>query len=207
MSCTVIGLTGGIASGKSLVSDLFAKLGVPIVDTDKIAHTLTQTGGLAIPAIRAEFGPDSLDAQGALNRSRMRELVFNDITAKTRLEAILHPAIFQLAIQQLAAPLPECAYQILVVPLLLESGNYLSFIDRILVVDCSEAQQIQRAISRGQLDEKMVKKIIAQQTSQAQRLAMADDVIDNHNDIHALHTQVLSLHQHYQRLHRIPTLQ
>ncbi len=207
MSCPVIGLTGGLASGKSLVSDLFAKLGVPIVDTDKIAHTLTQTGGLAIPAIRAEFGPDSLDAQGALDRSRMRELVFNDTTAKARLEAILHPAIFQLAIRQLAAPTPDCAYQILVVPLLLETGNYLSLLDRILVVDCSEAQQIQRAMLRGQLDEKTVENIIAQQASRAQRLAMADDVIDNHDDVHALRTQVLSLHQRYQRLRRIPALQ
>lgn len=201
MSCPVIGLTGGIASGKSLVSDLFAQLGVPIVDTDKIAHTLTQAGGLAIPAIRAEFGPDSLDAQGALDRSHMRELVFNDITAKARLEAILHPAIFQLAVQQLADPPSDSAYQILVVPLLLETRNYLSLIDRILVIDCSQAQQIQRAMSRSQLDEKMVKNIIAQQTSQAQRLTMADDVIDNHGDPDALPTQVLSLHQRYQRLH------
>lgn len=199
MSSAVIGLTGGIASGKSLVSNLFARLGVPVVDTDKIAHTLTQAGGLAIPAIMAEFGSDCIDTQGTLNRPCMRERIFNDITAKTRLEAILHPLIFQSVVQQLAQP-STAAYQILVVPLLFETKHYLPLIDRVLVVDCSEAQQIQRGILRDQLDEGMMNNIISQQASQTERLTIADDLIDNHGDINALRAQVLSLHQRYQQL-------
>ncbi len=192
----VIGLTGGIACGKSQVSTLFAELGVPVIDTDKIAHALTQSGGLAIAEIRQAFGQDSLDAEGALDRTRMRERIFSDPHAKSRLEDILHPLIFQNVMQRIAASATS-PYLILAVPLLFETRTYLPLVDRVLVVDCNESQQIERARARSQLDETMTRRIMAQQVSRKQRLAQADDIINNHTDLQALSLQVLALHERY----------
>lgn len=200
LTCPLVALTGGIASGKSLTSQLFSEHGVRVIDTDIISHTLTQAEGLALPEIVSSFGEQALDTTGALNRTYMRELIFNDLNAKLRLEAILHPLIFQHALAQCAAISEANIYQILVVPLLLETQHYLPYIRRILVIDCPVSLQITRTMQRNHLSQHSAKKIIAQQTSREQRLAAADDVIHNEGDIQCLHTQVAALHQVYMRL-------
>lgn len=191
----IVGLTGGIGSGKSAVADLFASLGVPVVDTDAIAHALTAPGGKAIPAITAAFGPGSIDAHGALDRAAMRRRVFAEPDIKRRLEAILHPMIRAAAdsrLQETTAP-----YSILVVPLLVESGAYKNRVDRVLLVDCDEEVQVARTTARSDLEEMQVRAIMAAQANRATRLAAADDVIDNNGDIAGLRPQVESLHQRY----------
>jgi dephospho-CoA kinase len=194
MSFTV-GLTGGIGSGKSTVAERFAELGVPLVDTDAIAHELTAARGAAIPAIVAAFGREILNADGALDRRRMRELVFADHDAKRRLEAILHPMIRgeSTARCRAASPAP---YVMLVVPLLIEAADYRERVDRTLVVDCDESLQIARVMARG-LGADAVRAIMATQASRAQRLAAADDVIRNDADLAALDEQILPLHRLY----------
>lgn len=191
----VVGLTGGIGSGKSTVARRFEALGASIVDTDAIAHTLTAAGGEAIPALRQAFGDAYITAEGALDRVRMRSLIFADPKAKERLEAILHPRIrtrAEAAIARASGP-----YVVLVVPLLLETGAYANRVDRILVVDCLEAQQIHRTMLRSGLDEATVQAILATQVSRAERLARADDVIDNSGPEEALEPQVEALHRKY----------
>ncbi|WP_333840993.1 dephospho-CoA kinase [Pelomicrobium sp.] len=191
----VVGLTGGIGSGKSTVARHFEALGVSIVDTDAIAHALTGAGGEAIPALRKAFGDAYLTSEGALDRARMRCLVFADPLAKERLQAILHPQIWaraEAAIARSTGP-----YVVLVVPLLLEAGSYADRVDRILVVDCSEEQQIRRTMLRSGLDEAAVRAILAAQVSRAERLSRADDVIDNSGPEEALGPQVEALHRKY----------
>jgi dephospho-CoA kinase len=191
----VVGLTGGIGSGKSTVARHFEALGVSIVDTDAIAHALTGAGGEAIPALRKAFGDAYLTSEGALDRARMRSLVFADPLAKERLQAILHPRIrarAEAAIARSTGP-----YVVLVVPLLLEAGSYADRVDRILVVDCSEEQQIRRTMLRSGLDEAAVRAILAAQVSRAERLSRADDVIDNSGPEEALGPQVEALHRKY----------
>jgi dephospho-CoA kinase len=191
----VIGVTGGIASGKSTVARLFEALGAAVVDTDAIAHELTRPGGEAIEPIRARFGPESITAEGALDRARMRALAFSDPQARRDLEAILHPRIrarAQTLVAQARAP-----YVLLLIPLLAESGGYPGLIDRVLVVDCDEASQIERARRRSGLAEGEVRAIMATQASRAQRLALADDVIDNSGPAPALDEQVRRLHERY----------
>lgn len=191
----VVGLTGGIGSGKSTVARHFEALGVSIVDTDAIAHALTGAGGEAIPALRKAFGDAYLTSEGALDRARMRALVFADPLAKERLQAILHPRIrarAEAAIARSTGP-----YVVLVVPLLLEAGSYADRVDRILVVDCPEEQQIRRTMLRSGLDEAAVRAILAAQVSRAERLSRADDVIDNSGPEEALGPQVEALHRKY----------
>ena len=190
-----VGLTGGIGSGKSTVADLFAERGATIVDTDQIAHSLTAPHGPAMPTIVAEFGAEFADASGALDRARMRSLVFSDPAAKTRLEAILHPRIRQAA--QDAAASASGSYVIFAVPLLVESANWRERVDRILVVDCPEQVQIARVMARNGLPEAQVKAIMASQASRAQRLAAADDVVLNDAGIEALTPQIARLHNLY----------
>ncbi len=173
-----IGLTGGIGSGKSTVAALLVDLGATLVDTDAIAHALTAPGGDAMPALRREFGADVADAEGALDRSRMRELVFADASARLRLEAILHPLIAAEAQQQAAAvPGRVVAFD---VPLLSTSSAWRARCQRILVVDCDEATQVARVRARSGWSEAQVLRVIAQQSSRAERRAIADAVI--HND-------------------------
>ena len=194
----VVGLTGGIGCGKSTVSDLFAKHGAGIVDTDEIAHRLTQSDGAALAAIRATFGADYINAAGAMDRARMRGLVFSDAAAKQRLEKILHPLIFEQAQAQMQQ-LQTKPYLILVVPLLLQSPAFQNLVRRVLVVDCDETTQIARVIARGHLTDAEVRAIITQQTPRAERLRLADDVIHNDTDLSSLAMQVAGLHQRYQK--------
>lgn len=198
MSAYVVGLTGGIGSGKSRVGELFVERGAALVDTDAIAHQLTGPGGAAMPALLAEFGPQVADARGALDRAAMRRRVFADPTRRRRLEAILHPLIRQEADRRCRAA--AAPYVILAVPLLVESGGYRERCQRILVVDCPEELQIARVMARNELDEEAVRAIMAAQATRAERLAVADDVIANDGDFSTLATQVDALHLRYLRL-------
>lgn len=190
-----VGLTGGIGSGKSTVADLFAARGASIVDTDVIAHSLTASGGAAMPAIIAAFGAEFADANGALDRPRMRALVFSDAKAKATLEAILHPRIRAGALA--AAEAATGDYVMYAVPLLVESGTWRDRVSRILAVDCREDVQIARVMARNNLSETQVRAIMAAQASRAERLAAADDVIDNNGGLDALAPQIDRLHAQY----------
>lgn len=190
-----VGLTGGIGSGKSSAADEFAALGAALVDSDAIAHELTRAGGSAIAALRAEFGAEYITAEGALDRARMRTLVFGDATARQRLEGLLHPLIRQQTAARVAAA--HGPYVLLVVPLLLETGAYRELVQRVLVVDCSEATQIARTMARSGLTESEVRAIMTAQLPRAERVALADDVITNEGDRAALREQVRALHERY----------
>lgn len=197
-----VGLTGGIGSGKSLVADMFAARGAAIIDTDLIAHQLTAPGGMAMPAIRAAFGDGFVTPDGAMDRVRMRALVFSDGTAKERLEAILHPLI-RSATEH--AAYEACGtYRIFVVPLLVESGNWSKRVSRVLVVDCPEQLQVERVMLRNRMPEQQVRAIMAAQATREARLAAADDVIVNDGDVAALAPQVERLHALYTRLAAAP---
>ncbi len=194
----VVGLTGGIGSGKSTVASLFVALGAALVDTDALAHALTSPGGDAMPALIEAFGMAAAGPDGALDRAWMRERAFSDPLERARLEAILHPMIraaAERALDRTAAP-----YVLLAVPLLSASGGYRERMDRILVVDCSRERQIARVMRRSGLSRAQVMAIVAVQATREQRLAMADDVIDNDGEEFALAPQVEKLHQQYLRL-------
>jgi dephospho-CoA kinase len=193
----IVGLTGGIGSGKSAVADLFAAQGVAVVDTDAIAHALTTPGGAAMPAIRAEFGDGVVSPDGALDRAAMRGIVFADPPARKRLESILHPMIRSESERQVTAGASNAPYVILMVPLLVESGDYRKRVDRIAVVDCAEATQIARVMSRNKLARGEVERILAAQATRAERLAAADDVIDNDGALTDLPPRIERLHQQY----------
>lgn len=194
----VVGLTGGIGSGKSFAAELFSSHGAAIVDTDVIAREISGSGGTAILAIRAAFGDDLIDAQGALDRAAMRELAFAEPAQRKRLEAILHPLIRAESAAQVAAA--DAPYVMLVVPLLVESGTYRKRVDRVLVVDCNERTQIERVVARNGLVPDVVRAIMAAQATREQRLAAADDVIDNEGDLDSLRGQVARLDREYRRL-------
>ncbi len=198
MSAFIVGLTGGIGSGKSTVADLFVAEGAALVDTDAIAHELTGPGGDAIPTLQAAFGAAVVDGRGALDRAAMRRLVFADAEAKARLEGILHPMIRQLSAARCAAA--DAPYVILAVPLLVESGGYRQRCDRIVVVDCPESLQISRVGARSGLPENEVRAIMAAQASREDRLAVADDVVLNDEGMTKLYPQVKELHLKFLRL-------
>ena len=191
----VVGLTGGIGSGKSTVADLLVQRGATLVDTDAIAHALTAPGGAAMPVLQKAFGESLLRADGALDRVEMRRLVFTDASAKARLEAILHPMIRAESDRQCAAA--QSPYVVLAVPLLVESGIYRQRCDRILVVDCDEATQVARVIARSRMTEPEVRAIIAAQAAREIRLAAADDLVDNSGAPETLPPMVEKLHQAY----------
>jgi dephospho-CoA kinase len=195
MSRFVVGLTGGVGSGKSTVADLFVELGAGLVDTDAIARELTQADGAAIPMLTAEFGQQMLAADGALDRAAMRQLAFADPSARNRLENILHPLIRQISDERCRAAIAP--YVILAVPLLVESGSYRQRCDRIVVVDCPESLQIARVMARNGLTAEAVKAIMAAQATRQQRLAAADDVVDNDADREKIRGQVKALHLKY----------
>lgn len=191
----VVALSGGIGSGKSAAADEFARLGATLVDTDAIAHELTRAGGAALPAIRQVFGDTYIDAAGAMDRTRVRKLVFGNAEARKRLEALLHPMIRAEARRRVARATGP--YVVLVIPLLVESPEYRSRADRILMVDCPEETQIARVRARSGLGEEEVRDIIRAQAPREARLAAADDVIDNSGTLDALRQQVTALHQRY----------
>jgi dephospho-CoA kinase len=197
-----IGLTGGIGSGKTRVADLFAARGAALIDTDLLAHEITAPGGLAIPALLEAFGPTCLRDDGAMDRNAMRELVFSDPAAKARLEGITHPLIRQLTEARAAAIRASGLhpYLIYVVPLLVESGSWRARVDRVLVVDCSEATQVARVMARNGFSRGQVQAIMARQARRGDRLAAADDVIDNDGPPEALPAQVDRLDQLYRGL-------
>ena len=234
----VIGLTGGIGSGKSAAADCFAALGVTVVDTDAISHELTAAGGAAMPAILATFGSAMLTAEGALNRIAMRQRVFTEPAARLQLEAILHPLIretsqrrVELARQRMvstnsldssvgadetttktkttmqqggrakdalcAVACDDTPYVVLVVPLLVESKNYRERVNRVLVIDCPEETQITRTMARSAMSRDEVLRVLASQATRAQRLAAADDVIDNDGSLAQLQQRVAALDAAY----------
>jgi dephospho-CoA kinase len=194
----VVGLTGGIGSGKSAAADEFAKLGAAVVDTDVIAHELTQEGGAALPAIEKLFGKEFV-AGGAMDRKRMREHVFAHPAAKRDLEKLLHPMIREESGRRIAAVEREKAapYVVHVVPLLIESADYRRRVNRVLVVDVPEDVQVARVRSRSGLAEDEVRAIMRTQVARAERLAAADDVIDNAGARDELRKQVAALHEKY----------
>ena len=193
-----VGMTGGIGSGKSTVADRFAALGATLVDTDLIAHQLTGPQGAAMPSLVLAFGPSVVAADGRLDRAVMRERAFSDPTARKQLEGILHPLIraaTERQTTQAAGP-----YVILVVPLLVESGkagNWKGRVDRVLVVDCPEAIQIDRVMQRSGLTREQVQAIMATQASRSARLAVADDVIDNSGQPDDLDASIEPIHRRY----------
>ncbi len=192
-----VGLTGGIGSGKTAVADLFALHGAAVVDSDVIARALTAPGGAAIDQIARSFGADFIAADGSLDRQRMRDRVFRDPPAKNLLESILHPLIGELAMMQAAEARSHAPYVMFVVPLLIESGNWRSRVDRLLVVDCSSATQQARVCARSQLDVPLVQRIISQQARRADRLDAADDVLVNEGPLDQLLPRVQWLHRRY----------
>ncbi|MBK6853064.1 MAG: dephospho-CoA kinase [Burkholderiales bacterium] len=193
MGAVRIGLTGGIGSGKSTVAALWAELGAVIIDTDAIAHSLTAPDGKAIAPITAEFGAAMIDARGALDRARMRELVFADPSARARLEAIIHPLI-RVETERQAAAAPPGAVRLFDVPLLVESGKWRERVDHVLVVDCDEATQIERVVARNGWAPEAVQRVIAQQASREQRRAVADAVVVNQSKtIDELRAEVAAL--------------
>ncbi|TSA14476.1 MAG: dephospho-CoA kinase [Betaproteobacteria bacterium] len=194
----IVGLTGGIGSGKSAAAQVFGDLGATVIDTDAIAHELTAPGGAAIAPIRNAFGADFITAEGALARARMRELVFADAAKKSALEAILHPLIRTRS--EGLARAARGPYVILMVPLLIESGDYRRRCQRILVVDCPEEMQLTRVMARSGIAAAQVRAIMANQVAREARLAAADDVIDNSRDLAHLRSQAEALHLRYLQL-------
>lgn len=192
-----VGLTGGIASGKSLVADEFAALGVPVIDTDAIAREVVEPGEPALAAIVERFGTDMLQADGRLDRRRLRRHVFADAAERRALERILHPVIRERSLAAAAAA--DGPYQLLVVPLLVET-EFQQLVDRVLVVDCPEALQLERLLARDGEDPEQARRILDAQLPRARRLAMADDVIDNGGSPAATRRQVARLHARYRTL-------
>lgn len=197
MSAFVVGLTGGIGCGKSTVTELFASLGVQYVDADIVAREIVMPGTPCLAAISAHFGPDILHSNGELNRAGLRQRIFSNSADKLWLEQLLHPAIRQELLAQLAAL--TSPYALLVAPLLLE--NKLNrYVQRVLVIDLPETLQLKRAMARDNANEQQIKAIMAAQISRPQRLELADDILKNDSSIADLIPRVAALHQHYLQL-------
>ena len=192
-----IGLTGGIASGKSTVADMFAELGVPVIDTDVIAREVVAPGEPALREIAERFGAQMIDAAGQLDRGAMRKLIFDDNSARADLEAILHPRIGAETRRQADAAGGD--YQLIVVPLLTVSPLQ-KFVDRVLVVDCDEETQLQRLLQRDAGTVEQAQRILAAQASRDERLELANDVILNVGSLEQTRTAVSRLHRIYLRL-------
>lgn len=187
-------MTGGIASGKTAVSDHFAHLGVPVIDTDRIAREIVEPGQPALQSIADSFGPGILDGDGALDRRKMRKMIFSDPVLKSRLENILHPLISAEVLRQIGRQTgPYC---ILVIPLFAESSSY-TWINRVLVVDVPEEVQIERVMARDKIEREQAEAILRAQTSRQKRLTLADDVLENSGSFSELKKQVEKLHRIY----------
>ncbi len=194
----VVGLTGGIGSGKSAVADAFAALGIDVTDTDRLAHALTAPGEPGYAAVLAAFGTDLRRSDGTLDRTRLREIVFADAAARARLEGLLHPLIREAARSEIAGW--KSRYGILVVPLLFERGGLAHVVQRTLVVDCPEDLQLLRVAARSGLTHAEISTIMATQLPRADRLARADDVLDNSGPPSAIAPQVAVLDRRYRAL-------
>jgi len=194
----VVGLTGGIGSGKSAAAEEFERLGATVVDTDAIARELTEAGGAAMPHIRALFGDAFVAATGAMDRKAVRERVFREPAAKQALEGLLHPMIRAESERRIAQA--RGSYVVYVVPLLVESKDPRRRADRILVVDAPEEVQVSRVAGRSGLAAAEVRAIMATQASRAERRAVADDVIENAGSLEALRDQVRALHARYVKM-------
>lgn len=190
-----IGLTGGIGSGKTMVANLFAEQGASIVDTDEVARGLTLPGGEAIEPIRKEFGAKFIKPDGAMNRSLMRDLVFSNPAERLKLEAILHPLIRKVSIDQAEAA--TGTYVIFVIPLLVELPIWNGMGTRILTVDCPEELQVERVMKRNNMSREQVAAIMATQATRQQRLAIADDIIVNDKSVAEVMKEVIILHAKY----------
>lgn len=197
MSNYVVGISGGIGSGKTTVTDIFAEYGIEVIDADVIAREVVEHGTQGLEAIINKFGPSVLDDSGHLNRATLRTLVFNDLAVKDWLNQLLHPLIReQMLIQTENA---KSAYCLLSVPLLVENKLYEQ-VDRVVIVDVDEQVQLQRTVLRDKTNEQQIRAIMAAQASRQQRLAVADDVIDNNGQTEGLAKQVTQLHKHYLQL-------
>jgi len=194
-----VALTGGIASGKSTVANLFAARGIPVIDTDLIAREVVEPGQPALAEIVETFGPGVLDADGRLDRPHLREKIFADPSARSRLEAILHPAIRRTMERQSLQAATLGPYQVLVIPLLAEGGRS-DHVDRVLVVDVPESHQIERLVVRDKVSQDHAAAALRAQATRATRLAIADDVIENTGSIGDLQSQVAVLHERYLEL-------
>jgi dephospho-CoA kinase len=192
-----IGLTGGIASGKSTVARLFAERGVPVIDLDQLAREVVAPGEPGLAAIVTAFGTDVLDRAGGLDRAALRAIVFGDPAARKRLEALLHPPILEAAVRH--ADAAGGPYQVLVVPLLVESG-LTSWVDRVLVVDCLPETQLKRLLARDRGDETLARAILATQATREERLAAADDVLSNEGPADRLPDAVATLDAAYREM-------
>jgi dephospho-CoA kinase len=190
-----IGLTGGIASGKSAASDCFASLGVPVIDTDLISRELVQPGTQGLQEVIENFGESILDETGKLDRVRLRAIVFASDDKRQLLEDILHPAI-RNRVEELVAEITQAPYVIIVIPLLFET-RYPIPVDRVLLVDVNEDLQLERLIQRDNLDREQARAMLRAQTTRQQRLQMADDIIRNNGSIEELHAQLRTLHHDY----------
>lgn len=195
----VIGLTGGIASGKTVVSRYFEHLGVPVIDADVVAREVVEPGEAGLDAVVKEFGAEILDDKGRLDRRRLRSLVFENPSGRRSLESMLHPLIRQRMEAQLDKLNDD--YAILAIPLLLETGQ-TDMVDRVLVVDASESAQIERSRKRDGVAEEEVRQIMSSQASRADRLAQANDVIENNGTIDELRQRVRRLDEFYRSLAR-----
>jgi dephospho-CoA kinase len=193
----VVALTGGIASGKTLISDEFSRLGVPVVDTDVIAHAIVEPGQSALMEIAETFGAKFIDQSGKLKRSELRSLVFSDPNARKQLESILHPRIRQKA--DLAIRKVTSDYCILVIPLLVESGAYPN-VNHILVVDVEPDIQVKRLMARDDCTQKQAKQVLAAQANREQRLGIADDILDNSGSTADARLKVAQLHLQFLQL-------
>lgn len=193
-----IGLTGGIGSGKTSVSDIFSELGVPVIDTDLVARQLTARDGAALPEIFAAWGESVMRPEGELDRDALRRRIFAAPEERRRLEAILHPLIRRQVVAELAAL--DAPYVVVVIPLLVETGNYRELLDRVLVVDCPESLQVERVRARSGLSAEEVSAIISAQADRSSRIAAADDVIANAANSRSLREQVLSLDAKYREI-------
>jgi dephospho-CoA kinase len=198
-----VGLTGGIASGKTTVARLFESLGVPVIDTDILAREVVAPGEPLLGQIAARFGPEVLGGDGGLDRARLRSLVFGNPAARAELEQLTHPAI-RARLEEISGALAgpkHGPYQLLVIPLLVETAGRTP-VDRVLVVDCSEALQIRRLQARDGSTVEQARQILSAQASREARLAAADDVIVNEGDLESVRDEVAELHSRYSELAR-----
>lgn len=193
----IVALTGGIGSGKSEASKQFFRLGVPVIDTDAIAHELTATGNPMLTKIAHTFGTQYLNAEGALNRAKLRTHILNNPAERLKLEALLHPVIYERAIELLNnnQRMLHPVYQILVVPLLFESNRYQDLVNKVLVIDCEEQLQIERAMARSQMTEQEARSMMSAQTTRANRIKLADEVIENNGLLAELIEKVNEFHK------------